>query len=800
MVYIPPDEVLRFGKQISNTYSSGALDALGRDRLASQQALIQAELQAQAEKDKLNSGGGFVDSLKQGAGDVLNALDTGRAALVATGHAIGLEGRNLLRGENNDVAGTFASDIQNHIGAGQVIEQAFPNAPQIMKQAGGGALDIGADPLNALTFGAGSEAKAAEGVLGRALGPDLARQAARGGVEDVNRVLAERAAAENAARVPAGAGVFDTLQAKAATPLVTAPTVESTLRDAIPELGRRSVDDTVARQLKVLDKGGAGGIGYGGFQTGIGQDAFDKYSGLLKNIDVMDKLRGLVVPTKDVASEIDVHAAKAVDMALHTGEAVRHEAIRRGEIFTSAAEKGGLDLGDLPDKVYAMAKDQASQGMADDLRRLVPRVVSDVAAPGTVEIAPGTFVPQVIGDTIKRASDAMPSQVLQGVDAGLNWLKRLTTLGPLNAVPHVGRNIMSNHLFAAMFGGVVDPRYWEESRLMRRGLNEVLSAKEIPTAERLTQVFADHPEWEGKLTFNLSPEQRGARAVAMHDQGLIGRGAKAFDDVGGGAEARKAMLGTRTASKVNEWHEELSRGTVFLKGLDDGLDPAAASLKSRQAMLDYSNVGLTPEERKYAQRIVFFYKFPRRAVPEGLRFMVHTPGLALSASKAGVGVAEGTRNQYGQKIGTYLDTPLEAMFQNINDVGSDPTSVLNPVLKALVDPNSRSLDKLVPVLGQGERGASDPGSLGYNTAIGAVGLREGQDYATDRAKAKFQTAFQSRGAQGLAPTPTDQIRQLADQAGLKDAYTSGPGTLAQELIALGKSPRDIGMILAGRAG
>lgn len=775
MVYIPPERVLKLSRANDEDYGvSPGLAQIGRDSVAARKALSLAL----AEKEDDGDDGGIFGAIKSAASTALGALDTGRAALVATGHQLGLGLRNAVYGEHNKMGvDELIRETQDHIGAGDVVEEAFPDMPLLLKRALGGTLDVAADPLNALTLGSGSGAKALIGVVGREA-PEAAL-ALRRGIPAANEVLAERFAQGEAARVAeAAAQPFKPGLWAPARDVAEAPTVESLLRANVNPLAKRGVDETVARQLSVLEKRAPGGIGVGGYSTGIGQGFADDLLGGLRKTQVAKGIRPLFSTTADVLNDSDVYVAQAVDDAIHTGGNARRDFMRVAN-----------ETADVPDDVYKQAKTAALDSSVDAVVERVPRIVRTAPEVGFTEVRDGVFLPDSVARTLKKSNDLMPSEALKGLDAGLSWLKRYTTLGPLNAVPHVGRNIMSNHLFASMFGGVTNPKYFYESGKLRRAVGKVIEAGEELTPENLVA--------------NGLSDTQAARALAMDGEaafeGIKRRGESVYDDVGGEDQVRKDLLGTRTASKVNGWHEELSRGAVMLKAMDDGLSPVAAARRARDAMLDYSNEGLTQTEQKYLQRIVFFYKFPRRAIPAGLRFMVETPGLAKSASRIGIGVSENARNEYGDPIGTYMDTPLESVVQNLNQIVTDPIGTTNPLIKYALDKDSRSFTDLVPIFGQAERKLDDPKDAIYSAALGAVGARPGKDYATSRAKADFERSKAEREARGQDLTPTDKLRALGATTVLGDkAYAMSAGKLAQELIDLGVSRRRIGLILANR--
>lgn len=132
--------------------------------------------------------------------DVLHAIDLPRASLVAIGHELGLVARNVLKDEDNDVSlGHVKQEIDDRIGTGDVIEEAFPDAPHPLKLLGGLAGDVALDPLTYTTLGspglarAGTEGVAekllTEGVetLGKEAADDAARRLLNRGVQSLSK-------------------------------------------------------------------------------------------------------------------------------------------------------------------------------------------------------------------------------------------------------------------------------------------------------------------------------------------------------------------------------------------------------------------------------------------------------------------------------------------------------------------------------------------------------------------------------------------------------------------------------------
>ncbi len=704
-------------------------------------------------------------------------------------------------GLRENTEGLTAGDILRSTDEADATVQNMRATLGIDPNAGGrwaGALDtfgmIATDPLSGLTLGTGAAARGTLSALARTAGDDVAEAVARGGIRAGDDLLAQRAATV----VPAPANeLLGQITGRAAPRAFLQEaggpaSVREVLQGAADTgLSRRNLDDVVDRQLTNLGRRGRGGVGFLGFQTGIGAGLGGRAAAGAQ--EALLPLTRLLSPTADVASQLGRPAAEAVDAAIHTGGNVRRAARERLADGIASA-----------DEVNVVAQAEAKQAMADDLAQLGgARLAADEALPGFVEFG-GRFVPKPVADALNGSIRTPSGRLLQAVDKGTSVLKRFTTLGPLNAVPHVARNIMSNKLFASMFGGVHGPEYYLEARGLRKALMKV---------DEPTRAAGGRP-LEDALRAQGLDEMKVRRALATHDQQLAGRGGSAFDDVDvDGARAQgKGLRGTRTAARVNQYDEELTRGAVFLKALDDGLEPRLAAQKSRHALLDYTDEGLTPFERNVLQRVVFFYKFPRRAIPTGLEFMARYPGASLALSEAGVGVAQGTRNEYNEKIGAYLDTPLEATVGGVAELLSEPTGAVNPVLRSLATGlagEDVELGKALPPLGQAQRfierqgegeglfdreGGISPSGAGPFGAYSIFGVREGKDYGRER----WLEDMEGRVAEKGEPSKTDRLILAALDAGIEQPYEMSDSELAKALVARGVQRSALSKLVEGK--
>lgn len=738
----------------------------------------------------------FGDRFKGALGGAIDVLSRPGRAVLEVGR-----GTSLLKGKIGG-GGNALKVLTGNADEIQGGEANLRSAMSIDPNAGGrpaGALDtIGSalvDPFSWVTLGTGGAAKAGLTAVARGAGDDVAQAIRQGGVRAGDEVLASRSALQTtvpgldpAARAAIGqadprlASRLADAFPRRAEEVAGARSVREVLEGAADTgLTNRNLDDVVSRQLRTLDRRGRGGIGFAGLQTGVGTGFGSGAAQAFR------PLHRLLSPTAAVGDEFGQVGRDAVDAAIHTGANVRRVAHK--ELADQFSETGALD-----DAV----KDRVRKAMADDLDQLGGgRLVSGEAKDGWVKLAEDQYVPKVVKEALDQAIRKPPSDALRAFDSATSVLKRYTTLGPLNAIPHVSRNIISNKMFAGMFGGVTDPRLYEESWRLREGLKAAQKADDLSPAGVARALGVD----EGDMSVR--------RALAMHDQQLVGRGSAAVDDIG--QEGRKPLPGTKWASQVNEFDEEMTRGAVFLKGLDEGLDPRLAAKKSRHAMLDYSDEGLTQFERERLQRVVFFYKFPRRAVPAGMEFMVRYPGAAGAISEAGFGVATGARNEYNEKIGPYLDTPLEATVGTLFELAADPTGMVNPVLREAasgLSGNGVDFAKALPPLGQAKRmfeaagedeapwdreGGFSRGAPGPFGVGAFAGMREGKDYAKTRWEEDRDERIIERGE----PSDLDKLIELAEAEGVVNPYKMSKGKLARALKEKGLTSADIGAILKG---
>lgn len=775
--------------------SSDLLSSLAKRRKDEAAAAQDAEMRSR-ELDRLlaapgqDGGFSFGDAAKRGASAALSGLDylgtiarSGIREIAETAglkeNTVGVSALDVLRGREN-----ARSAVQNM----RATLGIDPNA-------GGrwaGLLDtvgmVATDPLSAVTLGTSTAAKTALGTVARSVGDDVAEAVAKSGVRAGDDILAQRAAQ----LVPAPAN--DILSQAVGRPVTGAfgpvPTGgPSSVREVLAEsanvgLANRSLDDVVGRQLRVLDRGARGGIGFAGRQTGIGSVVAGRAGQALRGAPGISQLRQALVPTAAVSDAFGRPAADAVDIAIHTGGNARREAYNRLRAGVSDVDA---------DKI----SDDVRRIMVTDLAELAPSLVGQGVEYG------GRLVAQPVKDALEATFRKPPGQVLAAIDGAVSAVKRLTTASWFNPT-HVPRNITSNKLFAALYGGVYNPKYYTESGKLRKALVNA------PESARRN---SGKPLEDALRGAGLSDQEAG-RALALHDEQLVGRGGSLFDDidVADPLKQRTDPFGTKAMTKLNSWDEEITRGAVFLKKLDDGLDPRLAAQQSRRALLDYSSEGLTPFERDVLQRAIFFFKFPRRAIPRGVEFAARYPALAADLVEAG-SLGNDTRNQYGEIIGAFVDNPLEATIGSLGDLAAtagglglvegDTLGMANPLIKFALDENSRNVADLLPPVGMVQRdiesltspsGGGVPEAIGGEAGLGGlVGLRAGKDWGAER----FAEDMAQRVAERGEPSPLDLLILAARDAGVEQPYDMGKVELVQEMAKRGV-PRNRLAALIGR--
>ncbi len=694
------------------------------------------------------------------------------------------------------------------------------------------------DPLTYATFGANAGATSAARQAARAAGNEAVEAVAlRGGEAGVNAFL--RTGTQRVGR----------------TALTVADNTPQTLRglltDSATGLGRRNVDDIVERQISRINRSGRGGIGFAGHQSGIGQALAERGTAAWRGTEFAQRARPLFVPTaraRDaisagvdaddaLAAGLDLptlrttvgnQTADTMDVALHTGGEIRrvsrdrlqraaNDPAQRQELGDLFSEIDPTDVAGTNSAITQEVNRLGQVGQANDLlqggARLARRVDSEDAIPeGWVRFADVdegiVAVPRVVADTLKPGLAKSSGEIMSAYDNGTAFLKQHMTLNPALNPTHVPRNMTTNILFAGMFGGVRHPMQWVRAHKARSALRGAVDAGEEINIETL-------------VARGLDPKQ-AQQAVSAHSSVLSGRAGAAVDDVGDIVGDKPGAWGTRTTSRLNTWHEEVSRMAVYQSGLDRGLSEAASATLSRHAMLDYTREGLTKFEQDWMQRLVLFYKFPRRVVPQGMQYMVKYPGRAMALSNAGLGIGQGDRNEYGMPSGMFFDSPLEATTSTLlgltggdQGVGEGILGNANPLIQAAlnVGPNARSIESIIPLIGTafGKRDLAQEegviqGWLG-KTGTPYPGIRVGRDTEAARGQEELEESLTRSIESGEPPRAEDILRSEAAQLDIPAAldhrqgdYIMGPRELAEALLARGMTESELGALIVRARG
>lgn len=759
----------------------------------------QARLDALLAQKKAGSGGGLFDSLKSIGGDVvgggLKLLGLGKSTLVSAGNQLGNIGADAL-GRNQDdpnyrpSLGDFFSDIKRGIGAGDVIQESHPNWSPWVKDAAGGALDIAVDPLNAVAPGADAAAKSALTKAGQVIGDDAARAALREGGTAGLRTAVEEELAANAAKHGGDKTLEDVLA-----------------RGTQSDLGTKGTEDVVQSHLSSLDNARPGAVlRTPGALPDIGIPGSAKLAGL--GHDVLQSapaqaVSDIFTPTARIEREMGQGAADATSQAVHTASAAKMAARAAGDVE-------GLE----PVAAKAVMDKTGAAAMADNLAKDAPEIAVkgdtkfaavQAAKQGFIQL-PGTnvFVHPLVDQALKDAVSAPAGRAVAAWDKVMSTIKQLTVFNPLNAVQHDFKRGTFNALGEIGQNGL-DLAAHKAGSEAYDAMSALSKLGEAPTAENFIKYGADAQ--------TATKWAEGAKHI-MADNPM-------FEADQAGAHG---VWGTRTAAHIAEKNGSVARLSVFLKGVDGGLTPAVAAAKARAGLLDFTNVGLTPFERDYAQRLAFFYKFPRRAIPAGITFAAEHPAEANLLSKVGLGAQQGARNQYGEHIGPALDTPLEASFSGLSGLASNPLSYAlgeaNPAITALLDSKKRGVgDVFAPIgmvqkhvqnaadaSGAGDRLAALGGMPSTSDAPGVPGpggiplpgMISGEDYKAtgaatkeDTAKGKFTAVVTEKSKAGKNLTQKEALSVLADKAGVENPYSTPEAGLLQALQDKGMDPTEL---------
>lgn len=752
-----------------------------------------ARLDALLAKKKSGGGGGFFDTLKGLGGDVLGdaakALSTVAAVPVSLGNQLGNVGAALL-GRNQDdpnyrpSLGNFFGDIGKGLTAGQVIQRTHPNWSPWIKDAAGGALDLASNPLNALA--PGTDALAKEGLVkaGQVIGDAAARDALKEGGVDAIRAAVEKELAGGAAEHGGAQTLEDVLS-----------------RGTQSDLGRKGTEQVVQDRLASLADARSGAVlKTPGFMPDIpvlGSSKVADLGSAALSSKPAQAVSDIFNPTSQIERELGQGAADATSQATHTASGAKMEA-------RAAGATDGLE----PAAAQSLMADTGHQAMADTLAKNAPEIAQVATSKAEVKAledqgwkalsGTDTFVHPLVDKALTDAVSAPPGKAVAAWDSVMSTIKQLTVFNPLNAVQHDFKRATYNALGELSKNGL-DIASHREAQTAYKAI-EALASKDIPvTAENLVK--------DGM-------EAQAAKRAEAYAHSILADNPMFESDAAG----KNGVWGTRTAAHIAEKNGSIARGSVFFHALDQGADASAAAQAARRGLMDFSNVGLTPFERDKAQRLAFFYKFPRRAIPAGIDFALEHPAQANVLSHVGLGVQQGARNQFGEHIGPALDTPLEASFSGLGSLVQNPLNYalgeLNPALTAVIDSKKRGIGDVIAPIGMvqkhvenaadasgadrlsalaGMHSTSDMSSNGpLPGGIPLPGAVSGEDYATTKAvtkndtgKSTFDANVAMKAKSGKNLTQKEALSLLADKAGVANPYGMNEASLLQALQGQG---------------
>ncbi len=258
---LTPSQILSANQAIFGGGGGGGVSALRASR-AQKQDELEKLLEQEEEKD--DGGGGIWDTIKSTTGTVIkpvaSLLDMPRAAVVAGVVEGGDLLANLAGADNADDASwsDLRENFNRRIGVGDVIEESVAgDLPMPIKRLLGGAGDLSLDPLNYLTAGASTTAKAGLKRLAVEGGDEAARVLAREGVDAADDLLARQFADDVAAtasnRIKKSWGVPVDPTAPVVAKGATAPTVRGILGEGATQRG-------LGRTLEHIERSGRGGL------------------------------------------------------------------------------------------------------------------------------------------------------------------------------------------------------------------------------------------------------------------------------------------------------------------------------------------------------------------------------------------------------------------------------------------------------------------------------------------------------------------------------------------------------------
>lgn len=305
-----------------------------------------------------------------------------------------------------------------------------------------------------------------------------------------------------------------------------------------------------------------------------------------------------------------------------------------------------------------------SPGVVDPLRAAEAVGTEIALAPGEKLI----FLDRLVGDELVRVKDVFADaqtmgKLARGYDVMLNAWRRMVTIGVgLPSVAFNVRNLLSDMYMATVAGVQPFSRAWGNSSILTFVLRHKDKEMFRPFLEKVQVVSKETgAKYTGYDILNLA---------ANH--GLVGRGASVMSDI----MSRNAELLRRptTASMARtaltaapeaaaDISASMGRLAMFIDGLENGLNPMRASLRTKATLYDYSQ--LTKFEKDIVRRVVPFYTWVRNNVPKQFEILATDPkGVLIPIRTAAISRRE-------------QDTPLPAWVERNVPliVGSTPEQI-----------------------------------------------------------------------------------------------------------------------------
>ena len=462
----------------------------------------------------------------------------------------------------------------------------------------------------------------------------------------------------------------------------------------------------------------------------------------------------------------------------------------------------------------------ALEDLAKQVKNLPPGVkpndiIRRSASEGFHEIAPGRWVSdEIYNDLFNLSKSGTQNMIVRAWDQFSSIVKRQTLFNPIAFGPYFTQNMATGIAMNAVDGA----RAADYAHLVTLHKASAAAFKEGGRKGYETILRQTLPAADAELV------------IALRNEGIFGAGSSLYDDIAteaplSFARTRKQKVtefGTVHTAKVNNWGEEILRGVNFRAQMRNGATAGEAANLVRKRHLDYSALGRTAFERNRINRFVFFPTWLLRAPTAIVKAYAHTPGALASQAKVEMGTQwyDRERNDYGDLLGARLSGPASFLTGLGHEVGGEPVEMLNPLIQAVLNKDSRHATDILPPLStvMSRPGATEPvGRVGgialnddkrsrYQRSL--LGVRTGVDYGEDRAEDEFQKGLEERAADRKARaaagerdipefSPSQLLKMEAVEAGVEDAYSMNSGELARALKAKGYSKRDIERVIEG---